>query len=248
MKTRSKKTQEQAQESMAEQSPASGGATAEPHNGGISRRRLEMDILEISEREKHRLGCDLHNDLVQRLVGISYLGQLLANALKASDAPEAQQAAKISAELAAALKATHALTRGLYPAVIEERGLMEALADLAALSSEIYRVDCRFIAPVAELALSHHVATHCYRIAQEAITNAVYHGNAQVIQVEMKVTHDGVSLVISDNGTGLPEPMPAHHGMGLRMMHYRADIIGASLVIASPHAGGVTITCRIPST
>lgn len=213
-----------------------------------ARHRLEREILEISEREQQRIGRDLHDDLGQRLVGISYMSHLLANALAASGAPEAQQAAKITALLNNALGLTRSLARGLHPVSLQSGGLMAALADLAERTAEMFQVDCRFTGPTAEPRLSDSAATHLYRIAQEAVTNAVNHGKADVIRIELNAELDRTVLSVSDNGTGLPKLSPRRKGMGLRIMNYRADVIGGTLSFAASAKGGTTVTCAVSTT
>lgn len=213
-----------------------------------ARQRLEKEILEISEREQKRIGRDLHDDLGQRLVGIYYMSHLLGSSLAASGAPEAQQAAKITALLNDALGLTRSLARGLHPVALQSGGLMAALADLAERTSEMFQVDCRFTAPGAEPRLSDSAATHLYRIAQEAVTNAVNHGKADMISIELHTEPDSTLLSVADNGTGMPKLNPRRKGMGLRIMNYRADVIGGTLSFASPAKSGTTVTCAVPST
>lgn len=213
-----------------------------------ARHRLEEEILEISEREQQRIGRDLHDDLGQRLVGISYMSHLLANTLAASDAPEAQQAAKITELLNNALGLTRSLARGLHPVSLQSGGLMAALADLAERTSEMFQVNCRFIGPAAEPRLSDGVATHLYRIAQEAVTNAVNHGKADMIRIELDIGTDRAVLSVSDNGTGLPELGPRRKGMGLRIMNYRASVIDGTLAFFTPEKGGTAVTCTVSIT
>ena len=213
-----------------------------------ARHRLEKEILEISEREQQRIGRDLHDDLGQRLVGISYMSHLLANSLSVSGAPEAQQAVKITALLNDALGLTRSLARGLHPVALKSGGLMAALADLAERTSEMFQADCRFKGPAAEPRLSDSVATHLYRIAQEAVTNAVNHGKADVIRIELGAVPDRTVLSVADNGTGLPKLGPRRKGMGLRIMNYRADVIGGTLAFSTSGNGGTTVTCAVSST
>jgi signal transduction histidine kinase len=210
-----------------------------------ARHRLEKEILEISEREQKRIGRDLHDDLGQRLVGISYMSHQLANSLAARSAPEARQAAKITALLNDALGLTRSLARGLHPVALQSGGLMAALADLAERTSEMFQVDCRFEGPVADPRLGGTAATHLYRIAQEAVTNAVNHGKADLIMIKLDVGPDRAVLAVSDNGTGLPKLSPRRKGMGLRIMNYRADVIGGTLAFATPSNGGTTVTCAV---
>jgi signal transduction histidine kinase len=213
-----------------------------------ARHRLEKEILEISEREQQRIGRDLHDDLGQRLVGISYMSHLLANALAASDSPDALQAAKITELLNNALGLTRSLARGLHPVSLQSGGLMAALADLAERTSEMFQMNCRFTGPTAEPRLSDSAATHLYRIAQEAVTNSVNHGKADMIRIELNTGPDRAVLSVSDNGTGLPKLGPRRKGIGLRIMHYRANVIGGALAFSTPEEGGTTVTCTVSTT
>lgn len=212
-----------------------------------ARRRLEKEILEISEREQQRIGRDLHDDLGQRLVGISYLSHLLANMLEANSAPEAEQAAKITALLNDALALTRSLARGLHPVALKSGGLLAALGDLADRTSEIFQINCRFSGPPAEPCLPDSVATHLYRIAQEAVTNAVNHGKSAVILIDLDTQPGRTALSVTDNGSGMPRPATRSKGMGLHIMNYRAGVIGGTLAFATPPNGGTTVTCTIPT-
>jgi PAS domain S-box-containing protein len=218
------------------------------HKEIAARHRLEKEILEISEREQQRIGRNLHDDLGQRLVGISYMSHLLAKALTAVASPEAGQAAKITGLLNNALALTRSLARGLHPVALKSGGLVAALGDLAERTSEIYRVNCRFAGPPGEPNLPDTAATHLYRIAQEAVTNAVNHGKATDIRIELVLQPERASLSVTDNGTGIPKLNPRRKGMGLRIMNYRADVINGSLVFAAPEGGGTVVTCCVPIT
>lgn len=212
-----------------------------------ARRRLEKEILEISEREQQRIGRDLHDDLGQRLVGISYLSHLLANMLEANAAPEAEQAAKITSLLNDALALTRSLARGLHPVALKSGGLIAALGDLADRTSEIFQINCCFIGPPTEPGLPDSVATHLYRIAQEAVTNAINHGKSSEIHIALVTQPGRTELSVADNGSGMPRPGPRSKGMGLRIMSYRADVIGGSLVFSTSKNGGTIVTCTIPT-
>lgn len=212
-----------------------------------ARHRLEKEIIEISEREQQRIGRNLHDDLGQRLVGISYLNHLLANTLEAAGAPEAEQAAKISALLNDALALTRSLARGLHPVALESGGLIAALGDLAERTSGIFQIKCCFTGPPTEPGLAHSVATHLYRMAQEAVTNAANHGMASEIRIGLVTQPGRTTLAVVDNGSGMQKPGPRSKGMGLRIMNYRADVIGGTLAFSTPENGGTMVTCTIPT-
>jgi PAS domain S-box-containing protein len=218
------------------------------HKEIVARHRLEKEILEISEREQQRIGRNLHDDLGQRLVGISYMSHQLAGVLQAVDSPEAGQAAKITALLNDALSLTRSLARGLHPVALKSGGLIAALADFADRTSEIYQVACRFDGPADEPPLTDTAATHLYRIAREAVTNAVNHGQAKKIHISLVVASGHTELRVADNGCGMPRLGLRRKGMGLRIMNYRADVIGASLAFTTTEKGGTLVTCAVPVT
>lgn len=213
-----------------------------------ARHRLEREILEISEREQQRIGQDLHDDLGQRLVGIAYLSEVLANGLTAAGSPEAEHAAKISSLLKNALALTRSLARGLHPVALKSGGLMAAMADMAERTSEIFQIECTFSGRIDDSLLPDTVATHLYRIAQEAVTNAVNHGKATHIDISLEHLEPagGHRLCVHDNGSGMPRLNPRRSGMGLRIMRYRADVIRAQLLIKNHPDGGTLISCDIP--
>jgi hypothetical protein len=217
------------------------------HKEIAARHRLEKEILEISEREQQRIGRDLHDDLGQRLVGISYMSHLLDNMLSSRASPEADQAAKITGLLNDALALTRSLARGLHPVALKSGGLIAALADLAERTSGMFQVACHFTGPAAELLLPDSVATHLYRIAQEAVTNAVNHGKATDVHIELALQPERTVLTVTDNGSGLPKLSPRRKGMGLRIMNYRADVINGTLAFSNKETGGAAVTCTIPT-
>lgn len=216
------------------------------HKEIAARHRLEKEILEISEREQQRIGRNLHDDLGQRLVGISYMSHQLAGALQAISSPEAGQATKITALLNDALSLTRSLARGLHPVALKSGGLIAALADLADRTAGMYQVTCHFESPEGEPPLTDTAATHLYRIAREAVTNAVNHGQADKIRIALGVAAGLVELRVADNGCGMPRLSPRRKGMGLRIMNYRADVIGATLVFSTPESGGTLVACSVP--
>jgi signal transduction histidine kinase len=137
------------------------------------------------------------------------------------------------------------MARGLHPVEIEARGLMSALEELAASAAGVYDVDCacEFRQPV--LVHDHLVATHLYRIAQEAINNAFKHGQAKKIRVRLDANRDHLSLTVRDNGRGFPVKPRKKAGMGIPLMNYRARTIGAVMDFRSVRGGGTVVSCRL---
>jgi PAS domain S-box-containing protein len=210
------------------------------------RRRLEQEIIEVSEMEQKRIGQDLHDDLGQQLAGIWFFAAALERNLRASSSPEADEAGKISAMLDKALALTRSLARGLQPVMPEAGGLMAALRELADRSANLFKVRCRFSCRRPVLVHDPATATHLYRIAQEAVTNAARHGRAKHIAILLSETADGLALSVNDDGRGLKKPAHGRDGMGIRTMHYRAEVLGGSLTFQRRPRGGTCVACTIP--
>jgi len=210
------------------------------------RKRLEKEILAISDREQCRIGQDLHDGLGQHLAGIEFLSQVLTQKLATRRQPEAQSATEIARLVREAISQTRQLARGLSPVVLESEGLMAALEELAAHTQKLFGVRISFECATPVLIDDHPVATHLFRIAQEAVSNAVKHGKPRKIGVSLKQSHDRTVLTVRDDGIGLPEPPPATNGLGLRIMQYRAGMIGATLRVQAEPGGGTSVICSWP--
>jgi len=206
---------------------------------------LEREILEISEREHRRIAEDLHDGLGQILVGTAFLGNTLRQELAAKSLPEARDADRLLEALDEAIGLTRNLARGLYPVRPLPNALMGALAALALRARRLFHVRCRFTCRQAVLIEDNRVATHLYRIAQEAVTNAIKHGKPDRIEINLTRTPGRIRLAVNDNGVGLPTRSPKKSGLGLRIMRYRAGTIGGSLAIEKAPGGGTTVVCTV---
>jgi PAS domain S-box-containing protein len=225
-----------------------GAARRVVHTSGIAldvtdRKQLEQEILEISGREQRRIGHDLHDDLCQRLGGLQILSGVLAEDLTANAHPRAASAKRILAQVHEALERARLLARGLAPVALEGDGLATALQELAANSDELFRIRCEFRAEVPVTLADPSAATHLYRIAQEAVTNAVKHGRANQVLIHLTDAGDTFELKVTDNGRGFSPQAATARGMGLRIMKYRATMIGATLDVRSAAGQGTTVTC-----
>ncbi|MBV8212264.1 MAG: PAS domain S-box protein [Verrucomicrobia bacterium] len=210
----------------------------------IERRVLEEELLNASSREQQRIGQDLHDSLCQQLAGIEFQNSVLVQQL--SKTPEARaEAARIGELIRNATKQARALARGLSPVEIEPNGLMSALNSLAINATNLFRVRCSFECPQPVLLENRKAATHLYRIAQEAIGNAVKHGQAKTIVISLKHVDQELVLTVKDDGAGFSQDGRGIEGMGLRIMDYRADMIGAMLRIDSLRGEGTTVACRL---
>lgn len=204
-----------------------------------SQKALEQEILEISNREQRRLGSDLHDGLGQELTGLS----LLLKGLEMQLAREAQQYSsqivKISDLLARAIQSTRSLARGLAPVNLERGGLPEALKHLAARCTDMYSLECTFTTGGQQLPdLEEGAATHLYRIAQEATTNAARYARAKSIAIDLRTVGRKLQLSITDDGIGLSAGLAqGRPGMGLKIMEYRSRMLGGTINFDEPGRG-----------
>jgi len=210
------------------------------------RKRLEQEVLEISDRERRGIGHTLHDGLSQHLAGIELMSRVLEQKLVKKSKAGAQQAAKIAEHVREAIGHTRMLARGLSPVSIESNGLMAALQELADSVSRMFGIECRFKCAKRILLEDNAVATHLYRIAQEAINNAIKHGKSKRVEIETSRTDSGlVQLIITDWGKGFAKNPSNGGGMGLQIMKYRANMIGASVDIQEPNHKGVRVVCTL---
>jgi signal transduction histidine kinase len=219
--------------------------TAALNNEMQERMRLEEEILSISEREQQRIGHDLHDSLCQHLTGVALAGEVLSEQLTAKSLPEAKAMNHIVELVEGAIELTRTLARGLHPFELKGEGFTDALRELAATITEGFHTPCAFECDRPLEIEDPDVAIHLYRIAQEAITNAVKHSNANSIVVRLEPGPDGLTLTIRDDGVGMPPKIPG--GMGLRTMAYRASVIGATFSVERLLARGTLVTCKLPA-
>ena len=206
------------------------------------RQKLERQVLEVSENERARISQDLHDSLCQELTATAFLLKSRAKALARED-PEAGEALIESAEMVnrnAGL--ARDLARGLHPLELGSGGLVSALRELASRTSQT--VTCKCECPRSLRAPSEAVAVNLYRIAQEAVTNALKHAKPTDIVICIERQKDEIHLVITDNGT--PRRRGKRGGLGIQMMQYRANVSGGTLKVESKQGKGTKVTCRVP--
>ena len=212
------------------------------------KKRLEKSILEVSAREQRRIGQDLHDGLGQLLTGIAFLSKVQEQNLAAKGLREAADAAaKIVKLVNEAIYKTRVLSRGLHPVLSEPNGLVMALQRAVAGEVEdVFHVSCVFRCQGDVFIHDENVATHLFRIGQEAVNNAVKHGKAPDIKIVLSKTPIGGSLTVSDNGGGIVVDLKGRKGMGLHIMNYRASMVGGSLEVQRRGGGGTKVTCTFP--
>jgi PAS domain S-box-containing protein len=208
------------------------------------RRRLEAEVLDVAEQEQSRFGHDLHDGLGQHLTGIQYMTTVLEHKLNAEGHPLAKQASEISSLVRDAISQTRELARGLSPVVLQDKGIGVALQELAAMvrnrtgmkAACMVGLDCE----IERL----ETATHLYRIAQEAVNNSMKHARASQIRISLQRVHELYELRVEDDGLSFQPSEKA--GIGMRVMNYRAGILGGSLEITRNAQGGASVVCRCP--
>jgi len=207
------------------------------------RKRLEREILEISSREQRRIGHDLHDGVCQQLAAIAYRMDILGEQLQEKGVAESAEAERVGGLVNEAINQTRSVARGLFPISLEENGLVSALEELAVNTSNLFKVRCQFSTEGQLPKVEDGAALHLYYIAQEAVLNAAKHGRADNISISLARANDRFTLAIRDDGSGFELSNRGFGGMGIRIMRYRARVIGATLDLKSQPGQGTQISC-----
>jgi PAS domain S-box-containing protein len=207
-------------------------------------KQLEKQILEISDREQARIGHDLHDGLCQLLVSTAFDCNSLERRLAELNLPETKQAQQIGLLLDRAITEARQLARGLYPVKLEADGLTSALEELAMHISARARINCQVESPESVSVRDNVLATQLYRIAQEAVNNALKHGQARRICIRVGASEQKLELSVTDDGLGI-DAVEDSNGMGLHIMKYRARTIGGTLQISRNEQAGTTVSCCV---
>jgi PAS domain S-box-containing protein len=210
------------------------------------RKSLEARIVEVSEREQRRIGQDLHDGLCQQLTGLGYLCNASCREVARVAPKEAESLRRIVEMLGQTIHQAHGLARGLHPVGLEADSLMLALNQLVTEFKAMYGVAIHFSCETPVFVEDNATAANLYRIAQEALSNALKHSQCSEIVVELAANAQGRWLSISDNGRGLPAEAPHGNGLGLETMRFRARSIGAQLKVEPNPRGGTTVLCLLP--
>jgi len=210
------------------------------------RERVQEELLRVSEREQRRIGQDLHDGLCQHLAATALNCQLLREELAEQGVPGARRAQHIVDLIENSIRLSRQSARGLDPVAMDAEGLMLALEEVAATTTELFRVPCTFECDSPVLIHDSEVAEHLFRIAQEAVRNAVAHSRATKIAIELETTEQGLELRIEDDGCGVGEAARASPGMGLRILPQRARLIGATFSVGTRPGGGTSVICVLP--
>jgi two-component system CheB/CheR fusion protein len=238
------------------------------HRDVTERKDLQKHVLQAGVEEQRKIGQELHDGIGQELTGLTLVAGALVERLegKSSSAGEPRAnslqqerelsrlrkiALRLKQGLADANRHVHQLSHGIVPVQVDSEGLASALIELAATTESAANVSCRFESSGPAAVADNVSATHLFRIAQEALNNALRHGRADQIRISLSYQNGQSVLEVSDNGCGF-DPVAKSHatgtgaGMGLRTMQYRAGILGGTLQIESRRDEGTRIRCAIP--
>ena len=209
------------------------------------RRRLDQEIAQVADRERRRLGQDLHDRLGQHLTGTALAAQVLKEKLAARSAPEVGEAEKLVRYVDEGIDLTRSLARGFFSPELDAEGLTVALQHLAENVSERFRIKCVIDGDESIRIHDRTIANQIYRIAQEAVTNSIKHGAAR--QVDIRLVKDGpdLCLTIVDDGIGFPDPPLKSEGLGLRLMQHGAAMTGATFDVRRNGKRGTIATFRV---
>ncbi len=209
-------------------------------------RQLEQEIVRVSEREQQRIGRDLHDGLCQYLAAVALATKSLADDLTKAEAPHAEEAREIEDLLREAVNQSRSLARGIFPVRLDGSGLALALDEMAATTRHLTSINIRFEETGNTQIPDSDIGIQLYRIAQEALSNAMKHSEASRIVISLHREDGELRLVVSDNGKGFSHPPADSTGLGLGTMKYRAHAIGARLEIAPGPERGTRVVCRAP--
>lgn len=210
------------------------------------RKKLEEAVLEVSEREQRRIGHDLHDSLCQHLTSAALAGQVLSEKLQQKSLPEAADSEQLVGLIESGIDLARSLARGLAPVELDMLGLTATLRELARTTTIRARLHCTLEMPEEVLLDDSEAVVHLYRIAQEAVNNAVRHSGAERITISLQNTPRGVQMQVVDDGIGLPPGAGRKSGMGLHIMRHRADMIGAVCEVCAL-AHGTCVSVLVPT-
>jgi len=211
------------------------------------RERLDREIATVADRERRRLGQELHDSLCQHLTGTALTAQSLRDKLAGRFAPEVSEADRVIDYIEQGIDLSRDMARGFFEPELDAEGLDFALRSLAESMSERFQIPCTFSAEESVRAADSTVATQLYRIAQEAVMNAIKHASPSNVRIQLWKDDGAVILKVDDDGIGFPERLPESQGLGLRLMSHGAGLLGANFKVARNPGGGTSVTCKVPA-
>ena len=210
------------------------------------RKRLERELLDVVKEHQRVIGQELHDGLGQQLTGIAFISRVIQKNLESKAVPEASEMNRIASLVNDTISQARALAKGLYPVELHSSGLSAALQELAAHTEKLFKIKCQFRCSNPVSVYDNSAAMHLYRIAQESVNNALKHGKADDIIIELAADGINGTLTVKSNGRDYPEIQGKSDGMGLKIMQYRADVINGFLNISRASEGGTVLSCTFP--
>lgn len=210
------------------------------------RRRLENELLEIAENERRRIGFDLHDDLGQKLTGVSLMVRGLQRKLSNEGHPSAEDATRLQALMEEIAHHTHDLARQFSSMSLRGADLRSALKGLAESVKRMFAIPCVLSFKGEVPVLPDNTLLQLQKITQEAVSNAIKHGKARQVTIGAAVVNGTLQLTIKNDGIPFSAPETARNRMGLRIMNYRANTIGAKLQIKPSGKKGTVVSCMLP--
>ncbi len=210
------------------------------------RRRLENELLEIAENERRRIGFDLHDDLGQKLTGLSLMIKGLEQKLANEKHHCLEEAHNVQSLMDEIVHFTHNLARQFSSLDVKGDDVSSLLRGLAANVKKMFGISCGFSVKGTLPELPQHTMLQLYKISQEAVSNAIKHGKASQVLLHLDCDNDQLLLTIRNDGLPFTQPAGSKNRMGLRIMHYRASTIGGSLEIKPLEKGGTVVACSLP--
>lgn len=212
----------------------------------ISQRRfLEKQVVDAAAEEQRRIGQDIHDGIGQELTGLRYMAQTHAELLAQQESPETKTAQRMTRWLEIVQQQIRTIIRKLVPVEVNHHGLAAAFRELARQTSESRDLACEFHCPRPITVADKALASHLYRIVQEAVANAIRHANATKIRIELMEDEAALTLRVIDNGIGIGTTQKEGEGIGLRSMAYRAGLIGGTLSLRTGEQGGTQLICTV---
>jgi len=209
------------------------------------RHQIQKEVLDISEKERQRIGSDLHDLIGQNLTATAFLTEALRQKILDMQLPEAlKNVDQIDTLITESISQTRKITRMLNPVEMEKWGLKNAIKSMAETTEDIYKISCKVIQKGDNIFNDIHDATHLFYIAREAVNNALKHGKAQNIIISLTSNESSSTLMIRDDGSGITEPKE-DPGMGLKIMRYRAKMIGAEFSAINRKDGGFQVIIHL---
>jgi signal transduction histidine kinase len=211
------------------------------------RKGTEHAILEMLDEQRRQIAYELHDGLAQALTGMAFKAKLLHEDLQTIAPEHAATMGDMERHLNEAVGQTRNLARGLDPVEVEANELIAALRKLAADTESTFRICCDLKSNAQKLAVEPEIGRHLYRIAQQAIDNAIRHGAARRISMELHKTGRDLSVIIKDDGIGFEAGAQPNVGLGLRIMRFRSDLVGGRVKISSTPGAGTCVECIVPN-